>query len=141
MADKLITIANFIEPFQADLARVKLESEGIRCFLAGENFAATYWLLSGADRGIKLQVRQSEAERALQILSAEEESGLREVSAKSVQSETADLRCPKCSSENIEYERFSRKAFFLGILFLRFPLVFPKRSNKCRDCGHAWKEE
>jgi hypothetical protein len=141
MADKLITIANFIEPFQADLARVKLESEGIRCFLAGENFAATYWLLSGADRGIKLQVRQSEAERALEILSSEEGPGFREAAAGSVPSEPADVRCPKCSSENTEYEKFSRKAFFLGILFLRFPLALPKRKNKCRDCGHVWKEE
>jgi hypothetical protein len=141
MTDKLITIANFVEPFQANLARVKLESEGIKCFLAGENFVATYWLLSGADRGIKLQVRESEAERALEILSPEERAGVQETSGVSVPSEAADLRCPKCSSENIEYEKFSRKAFFLGILFLRFPLAFPKRSNKCRDCGHVWKEE
>ena len=141
MTDKLITIANFIEPFQADLARAKLESEGIKCFLAGENFVATYWLLSNADRGIKLQVRESEAERALEILSHEEGASVQETSGVSVTSEAADLRCPKCSSENIEYEKFSRKAFFLGILFLRFPLAFPKRSNKCRDCRHVWKEE
>jgi len=140
MTDKLITIANFIEPFQANLARVKLESEGIKCFLGGENFVATYWLLSNADRGIKLQVRESDAKRALEILSSEEETGVQETSAVSVPFEAADPRCPKCSSENIEYERFSRKAFFLGILFLRFPIAVPKRSNKCRDCGHVWKK-
>jgi DNA-directed RNA polymerase subunit M/transcription elongation factor TFIIS len=141
MTDKLITIANFIEPFQADLARAKLESEGIKCFLAGENFVATYWLLSNADRGIKLQVRESEAEKALEVLSPEEGAGVQEPSGASAASEAADLRCPKCSSENIGYEEFSRKAFFLGILFLRFPLAFPKRSTKCRECGHVWKEE
>jgi hypothetical protein len=140
MTDKLITIANFIEPFQADLARVKLESEGIKCFLAGENFVATYWLLSNADRGIKLQVKESEARRALEILSPKERAGVGETSAVSVPFKAADLRCPKCSSGNIKYEKFSRKVFFLGILFLRFPLAFPKRSNKCRDCGHVWKE-
>jgi Zn finger protein HypA/HybF involved in hydrogenase expression len=135
MTDKLITIANFNEPLEANLAKIKLESEGIKCFLLGENFVATYWFLSQADRGIKLQVKKSEAERALEILGTKEKQKLE----KDLTAEVYDLLCPKCHSENIEYEKFSRKAFFLSILFFRFPLPILKKKYKCKNCGYAWK--
>jgi len=53
MDDKLVTIRNFCyspDPAtEAELARIKLEAEGIKCFLAGENFVSTYWLVAGAE--------------------------------------------------------------------------------------------
>jgi len=33
--------------------------------------------------------------------------------------------CPKCGSENVEYAKFSRILFYLGIALFRFP--FPCR--------------
>jgi len=75
MRDELVTIRNFAygpDPVSAaELARLKLESEGIPCFLAGKEFVATYWLYSGADRGVKLQVRQSDAAEARKVLGAQ----------------------------------------------------------------------
>jgi Zn finger protein HypA/HybF involved in hydrogenase expression len=139
MADRLITIANFDEPLEANLAKIKLESEGIKCFLAGENFVATYWLLSTADRGIKLQVKESEAKRALEILKTKEDQRLEKDKEKDLTAETYDLLCPKCHSENIEYEKFSRKVSFLSILFFRFPLPILKKKYKCKNCGYVWK--
>ncbi|RKY23974.1 MAG: DUF2007 domain-containing protein, partial [Planctomycetota bacterium] len=65
MADKLITIARFNEPLQAEMAKIKLDVEGINCFLAGENFVGTYWLLANAEGGVKLQVKETDAEKAL----------------------------------------------------------------------------
>ena len=60
MDDKLVTIRNFcysLDPdSEAELARIKLETEGIKCFLSGKYFVSTYWLLSGVEDGIKLQV-------------------------------------------------------------------------------------
>jgi DNA-directed RNA polymerase subunit RPC12/RpoP len=138
MADRLITIATFGEPLEANLAKIRLQSEGIDCFLAGEHFVATHWLLSNADRGIKLQVKESDAKRALEIFETGQKPN-REVTPQDWPSESTDLRCPKCSSEDIEYEKFSRKVFFLSILFLRFPLPLPKRTYRCKSCGHVWK--
>lgn len=140
MADRLITIANFNEPLEANLAKIKLESAGIKCFLSGENFTATYWLLSPADRGVKIQVRESEAKKALQILGAKEGQRLEKDEEKSLTAQTYDLLCPKCHSKDIEYEEFSRKAFFLSILFFRFPLPIPKKKYKCGNCGYVWKQ-
>lgn len=38
---------------EAELARVKLESAGIPCFLADREFTSMYWLSSGASHGVK----------------------------------------------------------------------------------------
>ena len=78
MANKLVTIRHFAygsDPAsEAELARIKLEANGIRCFLAGKNFISMYWILSSAERGIKLQVRESDAEKASEILGLIEEA-------------------------------------------------------------------
>lgn len=33
----IVTIANFVEPLEAEMARLRLESAGIEVFLSGEN--------------------------------------------------------------------------------------------------------
>jgi len=143
MTDRLVTIANFAlgpDPAsEAELARIKLEAEGVSCFLTGINFVATYWLLSGADNGVKLKVKESDAERALEILGTHEEVNMKETEQSNSASESDGPRCPKCDCDDIEYEKFSRKVFYLSILFLRFPLPFLKKDYRCSNCGHTWK--
>jgi hypothetical protein len=65
-----ITVATFSLPQQAQIARLRLESEDIDCFLIDENLVATDWLLANAVGGIKLQVREEDAAQARQILDA-----------------------------------------------------------------------
>jgi len=139
VTEKLKTIANFSEPFEAHLAKARLDSCGIECVLVGENFVATYWFASLADRGIKLQVRESDADRAGEILAAAPQKTGEDNLVEEAESLPTDLKCPKCGSAEVEYEKFSRKAFFLSILFLGFPLSFLKRSCRCSNCGHVWK--
>jgi len=139
MKDKLVTIANFIEPFPADLAKIKLESEDIKCFLSGQNFVSTYWLLSNANGGIKLQVRESDAEKALEILANNEGLKPEEFEDEDLESEQIELQCPNCGNGDVEYEKYSRKVFFLSILILRFPIPLLKRTYKCKKCGYCWQ--
>ena len=143
MTDKLITIANFAygpDPASlAELARIKLEAEGIPCFLAGKNFIGVYWLLASADNGVKLQVRQSDAERAIEILNTHEQTAIDQTEYNDPTPHTPDISCPKCNCEDVEYENFSRKLFYLSILFLKFPIPFLKKTYKCNNCGHTWK--
>ena len=63
MADKLVTIATFWETWEAHLAKDRLLDAGINCFLSGENFIATYWLLVIVEGGIKLKVAESDARK------------------------------------------------------------------------------
>ena len=140
MTEKLVTIANFIygpDPAsKAEIARMRLEDEGIQCFLAGKNFVSMIWLYSAIDKGVKLQVRQSDAQKATGIIRSLDE----QMAEQKTPEPNQDIpTCPKCGSDNIEYEKFSRNLFYLAILFFRFPLPYPTGSYKCNICRHKWK--
>jgi hypothetical protein len=132
MAEKIVTAWTFDDYTLAEIAKIKLQSEQIDCFLAGENFVATYWLYSNADHGIKLKVKESDFATALQILN------------------TTD-NCLECGSEDIESEHssFTRNIFFTIILLffvtqflplILIPLFFLRNKNyTCKTCNHNWK--
>jgi hypothetical protein len=69
MADRLATIATFTTPFDAQLAKGRLEAEGITVFLSDEMTVGMVWGLGTALGWIKLQVAESDAARAEMILS------------------------------------------------------------------------
>ena len=76
----LITIANFPYPIDANLAKTRLEAEGIDCFLINEHITGLNWFWVPAIGGVGLQVRESDAERAMEILEGEpvDEDGMDE---------------------------------------------------------------
>jgi hypothetical protein len=71
MADKLVTIRAYENPAEAHAAKNCLESEGIIALVADE--AVGNWLgyMGSAIGGIKLQVSETEAERAQAILDSQ----------------------------------------------------------------------
>jgi len=144
MTEKLVIIRNFAygpDPVsEAELARLKLEAAGIPCFLAGKEFASTSWLYSGAASGVKLQVRQSDVERALALLGPERVAAEREQGGETAAGESESPACPRCHSDDVEHERFSRRFFYLSLLLLGFPLLWVTGGYRCRRCGHTWRE-
>ncbi len=66
--DKLVTIATFTYPSEVVVIKGRLESEGIECFVKDEITAQVHNFISNAIGGVKLQVRQSDAIRATEIL-------------------------------------------------------------------------
>ncbi len=66
--DKLVTIATFTYHSELTVIKAKLESENIECFIQDEMTAQIYSFASNAIGGIKLQVKQSDAIRAIEIL-------------------------------------------------------------------------
>jgi hypothetical protein len=67
MADKLVTIAQFPDYIQADLARQMLEDFDIKAVVTGQNAANTLSGILGA-QGPTLQVFESQAAEAIEIL-------------------------------------------------------------------------
>lgn len=67
--DETVVIKAFQEPLEANLARMRLEAEGIPCFLADENIVGIQPFYNLPVGGIKLTVREADAERAEAILS------------------------------------------------------------------------
>ncbi len=131
--EKLVTIARFSHPEEAYLASAKLESEGIWSFLADEHTVTADWLVSNAIGGVRLQVKESEAADARQILSLSRTDA--ELAA------GTGRYCPKCGSADIKYGLFSLPYVFLSWLLLGFPLPFMKRKWRCNACGYQWKNQ
>ena len=137
MDEKFVTIANFDEPYGANIARIKLESEGIKCFLTGENFVATYWLMSLAEGGIKLKVKESDAAGALKVLETNEAGEFERVGDEELMPEPIGPACPKCGCEDVEYKKLSPEMVYMSILVFSFPIPWLIRKYKCESCGHT----
>jgi hypothetical protein len=71
--DKLITIKSFPNEPLASMAQQILADNGIKSILSGENAANIYLGLSHVF-DVELQVRESDAEKALEILESMEKS-------------------------------------------------------------------
>src|SRR5262245_60532836 len=109
MSDSLVTIAAFWSPVEADLARNRLEAAGIQAFLANAVTVGMYWHLSNAVGGVRLQVREGDAEEALAVLAEQP------AAAEAEESE------PVLTSREQNADRAFRGAV-LGLLFLPLQL-------------------
>lgn len=79
--DELVTLTRCNELIAAQLLCGRLGAEGIEGFIPDENMANQTWHLSRAIGGIRVQVRQTDLERARQILS---EPGVADLDAEAV---------------------------------------------------------
>ncbi len=68
---KLIKIATYYNQFEAELAKLKLEENGIYCFLKDEYVAQLQFGIAN----FELMVNENEEELALQFLNEKEETG------------------------------------------------------------------
>jgi hypothetical protein len=64
----MVTVAVFDNPLSAQLAKGRLESAGIACFLANEHVVAANPLYANAVGGLQLQVRAEDLDQARDLL-------------------------------------------------------------------------
>jgi hypothetical protein len=79
MPDSLVTIATFTYPNELFVIKGRFDAEGIEYFTADENTIAVNPFLSNAIGGIKLNVREGDVNRALEILKEIEKNNLEEI--------------------------------------------------------------
>ncbi len=91
---KRVTVARYSLAAEAQLMKNLLEEEGIQAFLADDVLIAMDWLLSNAVGGVKLQVLESDAERATTFI---EENSLETLAkSKPVNESDVDVKCEAC---------------------------------------------
>jgi hypothetical protein len=66
--EHLITIKSFLTPGEADLMQSYLAAEDIYSFLKDEHSVTMQPYLANAIGGVKLQVREEDAERTMEVL-------------------------------------------------------------------------
>ncbi len=124
LADRLVVVATFLEPNQADIARLRLETEGVRAALDGENHIAMDWFISNAIGGVKLLVHERDLDSARRILQTTATGISDEQTGDETDREASLERCPACNSDDIYRERLKRRLIFLSILLLGIPIPF-----------------
>jgi Putative prokaryotic signal transducing protein len=106
MSEKLITVATFPTPFEAQLAKNRLEAEGIPSYLGDEETAGNLWHLGLALGGVKLLVPDDHLSKAFDLLTAppEEETPDLEGDSKESQPNPEAIQegwnCPRCGKQN-----------------------------------------
>jgi hypothetical protein len=119
------------------MARVTLDAEGIRCYLADAEVIRLDWTLSMALGGIKLRVPAADRERALARLHRTSTSQVLAL----VDSPAADddARCPACGAAAVQFVDHGRRLSLVATL-LGLPLLLRLRASRCATCGHRWRE-
>jgi ribosomal protein L37AE/L43A len=115
--ERFVTVAVYVLPWEAQLAKARLESEGIDSVIADENAAGIYG--ANAIGGIKVRVREEETERATTVLAT-----LRPIPEIYLVTEedARRTRCPDCRSEEVAAEGWFRRRW------------------SCRACGATWRD-
>ena len=137
MDDKLITVLTVTYPHELAIIRGRLESEGIECFVQDELTVQVNPFYSNAIGGIKLQVRESNYDEAVEILGHDFSSCFK---SDELIEDSAIIKCPYCGSENVSKAKLSKKAFAISILMLGFPIPFLNKTFHCFGCGNDFKK-
>lgn len=125
----MTTIATFTKPEEAHLLRMRLEAVGIEAFIQDENLIQIDMLLSNAIGGVRVQVADEEVQAVRELL--KEDVG--------IAPESDAPRCPKCGSNSIGTERFSRRFAFVSLLLFGIPLLLVRHRLRCNSCLRVWK--
>jgi hypothetical protein len=114
---QLIELRQFRDLPEALLAKSVPESAGIECFLGDETMVRMDWLWSNLLGGVKLWVRQTDADAATDLLNQSIPEGF-EVEGVG---EYKQPRCPHCQSVDVSFEAMNKPvaygSFFLGVPF------------------------
>ena len=151
--EQLCTVIQFVYPHELGVPRSLLESEGIECFVRDENFVSLQPFYSNLIGGIRLQVRERDARRALQILHEggfiDENDGKTKSETKTETRTSDGSSCPYCGSvEIVRKKDFTGKIPAFASVFATFligisatqPIAFFRKIYHCMDCGKNFKK-
>lgn len=145
MTENIITLKTFMFPTEAYPLMSRLEYEGIECFLDGENTVSVHPFLSNAIGGVKLNIKESDLGKALEIIKQNEQIFKENKTHNDITPESfskgfvkVETFCPKCESMNVYRKKFPLYKTILAIVFT--PLLFLTKKHYCADCGHIWKQ-
>ena len=134
---KLVTVRRYRDLSEAIVARSVIEGAGIFCFLQNENIVRLDWQISNFIGGIRLQVAESDAATAEEILSAPVPASI-EMEG---EPDYIQPRCPRCDSLDISFEGASRGVALTALYLLALPTPTGEKHWKCTHCGLLWADD
>lgn len=131
----LVTVARFLDPWEAHIVCGRLQADGILASVAFANHAIVNWPMAYALGGTAVQVPDDYVEQSLELLAAYNagELGLDDSAERLV----PEGHCPVCRSTDLQpiipwHQRV------LVVLLGVFAATFPTSSQqwKCNACGY-----
>ncbi len=132
----VVSIRQYRDLHEALLARGALDSAGVESFLVDDNMIRMDWFYSNLVGGIKLCVKQQDADAALDLL---EQSIPGEFEVEGI-GPYQQPRCPKCQSLDIAYEDLNQPVAWISAYVLA-PIAIHRKRWVCHSCGERWREE
>jgi hypothetical protein len=130
-----VSIRQVRDLHEALLAKGVLDSAEIECFMVDDNMVRMDWFYSNLVGGIKLCVKQEDAEAALDLL---EQSIPEEFEVEGI-GPYEQPRCPKCQSLDIAFEELNQPVAWISA-YLLAPIPLHRKTWVCHSCGQQWKE-
>lgn len=132
---RLVTVQQYRDLAEAQVAKGVLDSAGIPCYLRDENAVRLEWVWSNLLGGVRLQVNEQDREAAQEVLAQPIPEQIQ------VDGEIPydQPRCPRCGSLDIHYQAIHERAGLASII-LFVPIPIPKRAWICEECGAQWRE-
>jgi hypothetical protein len=129
-----VMIARYGGVPEALVAKSMLDSAGIESLLGDENLVRLDWFYSNLVGGIKLMVREEDAETARAVL----ERNIPEKLEVAGVGEYEQPSCPKCGSLDVSFDGLDKRVAYTGF-FLGVPIHLKHKGGKCHACGHEWE--
>jgi hypothetical protein len=130
----LIAIESFTTPWEAHIARGRLEAEGIPVCLAGEHHVGAFWPISQALGGVRLLVPATAAVDAASVMRAYR-SGAYQAALES-ELDLAQPTCPHCGASSLEPYLTKLSMLLAFASWAWFGITFPPKQhgNRCTTC-------
>lgn len=132
MSYDLVTVARYDSSIQAHIVKAHLEGHDLVCFVFDDHMVDMYALYSNAIGGVKIKVREKDAEEAHAII--------QELEKKPYTDQNDEIiACPNCGSTEY-YKDFNSMRSFGSIIaaigsFLTAVLpIYRKRVFRCKAC-------
>ena len=125
----MVTVARFNKPEDAHLLRMRLEAAGISAYVQDENMVQLDMLKAIALGGVRVQIAEEDLSAARELLATDH----------GVEDYQPTYTCPRCGSQHVAREPFSRRIAYLSLLALGLPLLWLRSRLRCDSCLHTWK--
>ncbi len=126
----MVTIATFNDPTKARQLKRRFQDAGLRADVHNEAPLQQVGFMSRPQANAKVMVEDTDFESA-QNLMVEWEATDPDISA-------ALVRCPQCSSSNIEYPQMTRKFMTPALVGVLCALKIIPKEFYCQDCHFTW---
>lgn len=132
----LVTVARFLDPWEAHIVCGALQADGILASVAFANHAIVNWPMAYALGGTAVQVPDDYLDQSRRLL-AEYYSGELELEDPGVESKVPEGHCSVCRSTDLQPVIPWRQRVLVMLLGM-FGATFPTSSTewKCGACGY-----